>query len=415
MTDTIEAPADARPTPRPRPTSARARCARRRAGSRSPPDATTDRWSGASAATATTCSARASSARRARRSSSCTRTPTGCGAPVIRRGDDRRPPPGRRSPGTRRSPRSSEASAPVLEAPRPRRGRRLPRQPDRPQPVGARSTAGPLLRALGTRNIYSASTVDQMPKHVSSGLLFGVRRHHPRPRPRPHRLPADARRQPVRVQRQPLHRAGLPRPARGHPRAGRHGSWWSTPAAPRRPTTADEHLFIRPGTDGHLLLGIIAVLFAEDLVDLGRPRRPHSTGVDERPRRSSTPFTPEAVAADHRHRRRHHPAPGPRARRRARPPRSTAASAPTPSRSARSASWAVDVVNVLTGNLDRPGGAMFPLAAHAAPTGLGAGPGLHHRPPAPAGSRATPRCAASSRSPPWPTRSRRPARARSGR
>ena len=28
------------------------------------------------------------------------------------------------------------------------------------------------------------------------------------------------------------------------------------------------------------------------------------------------------------------------------------------------ASWAVDVLNVLTGNLDRPGGAMFPLAAH---------------------------------------------------
>src|SRR4029077_19015639 len=27
-------------------------------------------------------------------------------------------------------------------------------------------------------------------------------------------------------------------------------------------------------------------------------------------------------------------------------------------------SWAVDVINVLTGNLDRPGGALFPLAAH---------------------------------------------------
>ncbi|MEY4508813.1 MAG: hypothetical protein RLZZ450_935 [Pseudomonadota bacterium] len=31
----------------------------------------------------------------------------------------------------------------------------------------------PLLKALGTRNIFSASTVDQMPKHVSCGLLFG--------------------------------------------------------------------------------------------------------------------------------------------------------------------------------------------------------------------------------------------------
>src|SRR4029078_9022380 len=31
----------------------------------------------------------------------------------------------------------------------------------------------PLLKSLGTRNVFSASTVDQMPKHVSSGLLFG--------------------------------------------------------------------------------------------------------------------------------------------------------------------------------------------------------------------------------------------------
>ncbi|MGO4421125.1 molybdopterin-dependent oxidoreductase, partial [Streptomyces sp. MCAF7] len=30
-----------------------------------------------------------------------------------------------------------------------------------------------LLGALGTRNIFTASTLDQMPKHVSSGLLFG--------------------------------------------------------------------------------------------------------------------------------------------------------------------------------------------------------------------------------------------------
>src|SRR3954453_3921305 len=29
------------------------------------------------------------------------------------------------------------------------------------------------LRALGSRNVYTASTVDQMPKQVSSGLMFG--------------------------------------------------------------------------------------------------------------------------------------------------------------------------------------------------------------------------------------------------
>ena len=30
------------------------------------------------------------------------------------------------------------------------------------------------LRALGTKNIYSASTVDQMPKQVAVGLMFGT-------------------------------------------------------------------------------------------------------------------------------------------------------------------------------------------------------------------------------------------------
>ncbi|MFD0850821.1 molybdopterin-dependent oxidoreductase, partial [Actinomadura adrarensis] len=42
----------------------------------------------------------------------------------------------------------------------------------------AHSIAGPLYggavrKALGTRNIYSASTADQMPKHVSAGYMFG--------------------------------------------------------------------------------------------------------------------------------------------------------------------------------------------------------------------------------------------------
>src|SRR4029077_12879516 len=37
-------------------------------------------------------------------------------------------------------------------------------------------------------------------------------------------------------------------------------------------------------------------------------------------------------------------------------------------------SWLVDVINVLTGNLDRPGGAMFPLSP-VAPAPRPAGPG----------------------------------------
>ena len=35
------------------------------------------------------------------------------------------------------------------------------------------STTGPLLRALGSTNLFSASTVDQRPKEISSALMFG--------------------------------------------------------------------------------------------------------------------------------------------------------------------------------------------------------------------------------------------------
>jgi anaerobic selenocysteine-containing dehydrogenase len=31
-----------------------------------------------------------------------------------------------------------------------------------------------LIKAIGSRNVFSASTVDQMPKHVSAGLMFGT-------------------------------------------------------------------------------------------------------------------------------------------------------------------------------------------------------------------------------------------------
>jgi len=41
-------------------------------------------------------------------------------------------------------------------------------------PAERTAQAASLLRALGTPNVFSASTVDQMPKHVSAGLMFGT-------------------------------------------------------------------------------------------------------------------------------------------------------------------------------------------------------------------------------------------------
>jgi anaerobic selenocysteine-containing dehydrogenase len=39
--------------------------------------------------------------------------------------------------------------------------------------IGLLTYFGKLARALGTKNVFSASTLDQMPKQLASGLMFG--------------------------------------------------------------------------------------------------------------------------------------------------------------------------------------------------------------------------------------------------
>jgi anaerobic selenocysteine-containing dehydrogenase len=133
---------------------------------------------------------------------------------------------------------------------------------------------------------------------------------------------------------------------------------------PRRTRTAeeaDEHQFIRPGTDALLLFSIVHVLFDEELASPGKRLAELTDGIDQ-VRALAAPFAPEAVA----------PACGIPAETIRRLARELAA-APTAAVYGRIgtctqefgtlASWLVDVLNVLTGNLDREGGAMFPLGA----------------------------------------------------
>ncbi|MFC7534153.1 molybdopterin oxidoreductase family protein [Actinoplanes sp. GCM10030250] len=218
----------------------------------------------------------------------------------------------------------------------------------------------PLLKAVGTRNIFSASTVDQMPKHVSCGYLFG----HPLTIPVPDLDRTDFL---LMLGANPWESNGSLATAADFPgrlkaiqaRGGRF-----VVIDPRRTRTAehaDEHLFIRPGTDAFLLFGIVHTLFAENLVDLGMIAE-HVSGV-EQTRELAESFAPERVAAvcD---------VPAERIRGLAR----ELAAAPTAAVYGRIGtctvefgtltSWLVDVINVLTGNLDRPGGVMFPLAPH---------------------------------------------------
>ncbi len=130
---------------------------------------------------------------------------------------------------------------------------------------------------------------------------------------------------------------------------------------PRRTKTADEadeHVPIRPGTDALFLFALVHVLFADDLVDLGAVAA-YVNGLDEM-RDLAQEFTPERVA----------PACGIDAATIRRIAHELVA-APTAAVYGRIgtctqefgtlASWLVDVLNVCTGNLDRPGGAMFTL------------------------------------------------------
>jgi anaerobic selenocysteine-containing dehydrogenase len=226
------------------------------------------------------------------------------------------------------------------------------------------------LKALGSRNVYSASTVDQMPKQVSSGLMFGGGLSVPVP-------DVDRTDHLLILGANPLVSNGslLTAPdMRGRIRAIRERGGKVVVIDPRRSRTArqaSEHHFIRPGTDALLLFAIARTLLDEGLADPGGLAE-HANGA-ERIAELAEPFEPEAVAA----------ACGIEAGEIRRLARELAAAeraavyariGTTTQRFGTLASWLVDVLNYLTGNLDREGGAMFPLAAVAQRNSAGTGP-----------------------------------------
>ena len=225
--------------------------------------------------------------------------------------------------------------------------------------IGLLTYFGKLARALGTRNVFSASTLDQMPKQLASGLMFG------------HWLS---------VALPDIARTDLLLVIGANPMAS-NGSMWTVPdfkgkakalqarggqlivIDPRRTETAalaDTHHFIRPGADVFLLAAMVHTLFEEDRVTLGTAGE-WVVGVDE-VRQAVAPFTPELAAA--------------RCGMAADTIRALArqlASTPRAAVYARIgtctqeygtlASWLVDVLNTLTGHLDLPGGVLFAKSA----------------------------------------------------
>ncbi|MCC7540778.1 MAG: molybdopterin-dependent oxidoreductase [Deltaproteobacteria bacterium] len=229
-----------------------------------------------------------------------------------------------------------------------------------------------LLQALGSGNVYSASTVDQMPKQVSAGLMFGGGLSIPVP-------DVDRTDYLLVLGADPMTSNGSLMTAPDIPRrlrALRERGGKLVVVDPRRSKTAevaDEHHFVVPGTDAHLLFAMIATLFDEGLASPGPHVSPHLRGLDE-VRALARDFAPEVVA----------PVCGIDARTIRRLARELAA-APSAAVYGRIgtctqehgtlASWLVDVLNVLTGNLDRPGGAMFASPAASAPGSAAEGRG----------------------------------------
>jgi anaerobic selenocysteine-containing dehydrogenase len=232
-----------------------------------------------------------------------------------------------------------------------------------------------LQKALGSRNLYSASTVDQFPKQMASALMFGTGTTVPVP-------DLDRTDHLLILGANPLASNGSLMTApdmRGRLRAIRARGGKIVVIDPRRSRTAEEaneHHFIRPGTDAHLLFALVHVLFEENLAAPGERLAAMASGLDA-VETLADPFTPEAASAvcgidsDDIRRMARELAAAPRAAVYGRIGTCT-------QEFGTLASWLVDVLNFLTGNLDREGGAMFPLAAAghsnaAGPPGRGRG------------------------------------------
>ena len=224
-----------------------------------------------------------------------------------------------------------------------------------------------LVRAIGSRNVFSASTLDQMPKQLSSGLLFG----HWLSIPVPDIERCDYL---LMLGANPMVSNGslwtVP-DYRGKAKAMRERGGKIVVIDPRRSETAahaDLHLPIKPGGDVFLLLGLVHTLLDEALVNLGRLAE-HVNGLDD-VRAAVLPFRPErmtagcGIAAATIRQLARDLAAAPRAAVYGRIGTCT-------QRFGTLNSWLVDVLNVLTGNLDAPGGVMFPKAAAFAANTLG--------------------------------------------
>jgi anaerobic selenocysteine-containing dehydrogenase len=213
--------------------------------------------------------------------------------------------------------------------------------------------------AVDTDNRYSASSLDQNPKHASSLLLYGNILSIPVPDVDRTDFLLILGANPMVSNGSLMTAPGFRRRVRAlHARGGR-----LVVVDPRRSETAaiaDEHIPIEPGRDPLLLAALLHVVLEEKL---GRESHVLSF-IDGKDALGAAlaGFSPEAVEAELAI-----------SARRVRALAREFAHAPTAACYARVgtcmspfgtlSSWLVDVLNLLTGNLDREGGSLFPKPA----------------------------------------------------
>jgi len=220
---------------------------------------------------------------------------------------------------------------------------------------GALFTLLPFVKALRSRQRYSATSADQLPHQLATWQLFGHQALFPIP-------DVDRTDYFLIIGGNPLASNGsimtVP-DVKGRLKALQKRGGKVVVVDPRRTETAkmaDEHHFVRPGTDVYLLLAIAQVLFEELLVAPGK-LDPILDGKKDLARLVVN-WTPEKVAetvgmtagAIRK-----------LARDIAAAPRAAIYSRVGVTTSAHStlSAWLVYLINILTGNLDREGGVMF--------------------------------------------------------
>ena len=242
-------------------------------------------------------------------------------------------------------------------------GRGLPRQPERPhrrgQPV--RAADHPRARhASGVQRQHPGSDAQARRARLlvrQPGRVHGAR-------PRPHRLPGDHRRESPCVQRKSGHRRRLPRQAQGAAQARRPVHRHRPGPHPHRRTGRSAHRASAPAPTPRCCSRSCTCSSKKALSHRISAEWPTTSTGSTSFATLAAGFAPDDVAA-------HCGVPADDIRALAR----ELANAPTAAVYGRIgtstvefgtlASWLVDVINILTGNLDRQGGAMFPLGAAA--------------------------------------------------